>query len=320
MTDQKSASFRLDWPAGRPFQVIGFGANAVDWVCDIPVYPAPASRLRIEKLHRLGGGQIATAAALCARFGLRVRYVSRVGDDEVGRFSLQSLSREPMDLQVETIAGAYSQYAVILVDRETGERTILWDSDRKLNYLPGELPRQQLMEGQILHLDATDLEASIQAARWAVEEGIKVSIDVDNVEPGIEELLELSDFVIPPQDFACQFAKTDDWRKALRRLSESTAAFVAITRGRRGCAALWEGELFEVPGFSVTPVDTTGAGDVFHGAFVYALFQDWSIYRCLRFANACGALASTRLGARDGIPSLEEALRLVDPDSRIEAV
>lgn len=306
------AKFNVDWPSPRRFQVVGLGLNAVDWICLLPHYPAHNSKVRLDAMERLGGGQVATASALCARYGLKVRYLGRVGDDEIGRFSLGSLAQEPMDIScIETIAGAKSQFAIIIVDRPTGERTILWDRDDKLLYSPGELKRDRITDGQLLHLDGHDQAASIQAASWAAEAGMKVSLDIDKVQPGVEELLALTDFALPTVNFITRFAKTRDWRAALLRVQEHVRGFVACTRGNQGCAAVWEGRICEVPGFQVQAVDTTGAGDVFHGAFVYSLFQDWTVWKCLRFANAAGALSVTRLGARGGIPQLQEVLAMM---------
>jgi sulfofructose kinase len=306
--------FDVNWPADRPFQVIGFGLNAVDWVCLVPRYPEHNSKMQMEALKKMGGGQVATAAALCGRYGIRARYVGRVGDDEAGAFSLDDLRKEPMEVCIEVVPDAFSQFSIIIVDRATGERTIIWDRDPKLHYLDGELNRDLIVAGQLLHLDGHDQPASLTAARWAREAGMKVSIDIDKVQPGVEELLELVDFVIPSQHFVMQFAGTRDWRLGLRSVASVTRGFVAITRGNEGCAAIWEDEIVETPGIEVRAIDTTGAGDIFHGAFIYGLFQGWSVGRTLRFANVAGALACTRLGARAGIPDLAEINERLAPE------
>ena len=307
MTDLQNATFGIQWPAGRPFQVIGLGLNAVDWIHVLPRYPAHGGKVQIENIYKRGGGQVATACALCARYGLKVKYVGRVGDDEIGEFSLGDLQSEPMDVScVDRVSGASSQFATILVDRPTGERTILWDRDSRLFYQDGELDRDWLVDGQLLHLDGHDQAASIQAARWAQESGMQVSLDIDKVQPGVEELLGLIDFLIPSLNFVQRFSGNEDWREGLRGLSRHTAGFVAVTRGSEGAAALWEGDIVEVPPIPVECVDTTGAGDVFHGAFVFALLENHNVDRCLRFANTAAALSCTRYGARGGIPSLEE--------------
>ena len=313
MTDLENATFGIQWPAGRPFQIIGLGLNAVDWIYVLPRYPTHGGKVQIENIYKRGGGQVATASALCARYGLKVRYVGRVGDDAIGEFSLDDLRSEPMDVScVDQVPGASSQFATILVDRPTGERTILWDRDSRLLYKAGELDRDRLVEGQLLHLDGHDQAASIQAARWAKEVDMKVSLDIDKVQPGVEELLGLIDFLIPSVNFVRQFSGIQNWREGLLVLSEHTAGFVGVTRGSQGAAALCEGNLVEFPGIRVKCVDTTGAGDVFHGAFVYALLENHSVGTCLRFANTAAALSCTRYGARGGIPPLEEVFSMME--------
>jgi len=298
--------FDLRLPAGRRFQVVGLGLNAVDWIVVLGAYPTPGGKSRIEQSMQLGGGPVATASALCGRFGLETRYVGRVGDDDLGRFSLADLKREPMDIScVDTVPGAFSQYAVILVDRPTGERTVLWDRDAKLLYKPGELKKEWIIQGQILHLDGLDIDASIQAARWAREAGMKVALDIDKPEPGVRKLLRYTDFAIPSQDFVIELSSDHTWRTGLRELGSLTQGFVAVTRGKDGVAVLFEGEVIEIPGFVGEVIDTTGAGDVFHGAFIYALFQDWTALQCVHFASAAAMKACGRFGARASIPALE---------------
>ena len=313
MVDLSRQFFNIQWPAKRPFQVVAMGLNAVDWICFLPHYPKHDSKTEIETLVRSGGGQTATAAALCARYGLQTRYIGRVGGDEVGRFSLRDLEKEPMDLScVETIQGATNQMAIILVDRPTGERTVLWTRDSKLHYRPGELNRTWITAGQILHMDGHDPEACVEAAQWARESGMKISLDVDKVQPGTEKVLEWADFAISSVDFVLQFSGRKSWREGLQEMAGVLPGFVAVTLGRRGVGAAWNGEIVEVAGFPVEPVDTTGSGDIFHGAFIYGLFQNWSVYYCLSFANAAAALSCTRRGARGGIPRLSQVFRLLE--------
>ena len=309
INDLSSVYFDVQWPQDRPFQVIGQGMDAVDWICVLPDYPKYASRVEIAEIHKLGGGPCATATALCARYGLKVRFIGRLGDDDSGRFSLADLEKEPMDLScLQIVRGAETQLGIILVDAATGERTVLWKRDPRLVYQKGELQRECIVAGQLLHLDGQDQTASIQAARWAREAGMQVSLDVDVPQPGVEELLRLTSFLIPSLEFVQKLTGREDWRHGLLDLSNLTDALVATTRGSKGSAVVWEGEIIEVPPFTVEAEDTTGAGDVFHGAFAFSLFQNWNVARCLLFASVAAGLACRCLGARSGIPPLQEVL------------
>jgi sugar/nucleoside kinase (ribokinase family) len=302
--------FNLDLPQTRPFQVIGFGENTVDLVCRVPDYPQQGSKLQMSERLRLGGGTIATACALYGRYGLKTRYVGRVGDDELGQFAVKRLAEEPMDVAVEVVPGAGSHFSLIVVDQATGSRTILWDRDPKLLYGEGELRLAQLIQGQLLHLDGNDTAASVKAAKAAKEAGMLVVLDIDKAQPGADELLSVVDFAIPNVDFVRIFSNSSDWREGLHTVAQVCPGFVAVTLGEQGAAALWERQIYEYPAFPVKAVDATGAGDIFHGAFVLALLQGWSLGRCMRFSNAAGALACTKLGARNGIPKLEEVVQL----------
>jgi sugar/nucleoside kinase (ribokinase family) len=313
----------LDLPEGRRFQVIGFGENAVDLVCRVPQFPVQDAKIQMEEKRHMGGGTIATACTFCARFGLRTRYVGRIGDDEIGEFALRDLEKEPMDVQVETIRGASSFYSVIIVDRPTGSRTILWDRDPKLLYKQGDLRRELLTEGQILHLDGNDPHASVQAARWAKEAGMTVFLDIDKLLPGADELLTVVDFAIPSQGFVQLFSRSGDWREGLRAVGNCCPGFVGVTLGEKGAAALWNDEIREFPAFPISVVDSTGAGDIFHAAFIFAILNGWSLGQCMRFSNAAGALGCTRLGARVGIPAVNEVYSLaglVDANMLAEGV
>lgn len=310
MQDLDDVYFELELPKQRPFQVIGFGENAVDWVCRIPRYPEHDTKVRMERMLRFCGGQIATACSFWARLGLRTRYVGRVGDDDLGRFVRQELSGEPMDLALEVVPGAFSHHSLILVDHATGGRTILYDRDPALQYGDADLDRVILTEGRLLHVDADDIEASIRAASWASGSGMAVSVDIDRAENGVERLIEKAGFLIASRGFVSSFGGTGEWRRDLAKLDDACPGFVAMTRGEKGAAACWEGQLYEFPAFRVRTVDSTGAGDMFHAAFVFAVLEGWSVARCMRFANAAGALACTRLGARPAIPTLEETLAL----------
>jgi len=298
-------------PTGRSFQVIGFGENAVDFVCRVPHYPENDSKVRMERMLRLGGGQIATACSFCARNGLKTRYIGCVGDDDLGEFARRDLSRESMDVVLDIVKGSTSHLSLIIVDRLTGSRTIIWERHPKLKYEKAGLDKDSLTDGQVLHLDGNDLEASIHAARWAKEAGMKVCLDIDRVEPGVKELLALVDYLIPNTAFVLKFAETSDWHYGLEAVAQHCPGIVVVTRGALGAAVWWEGEIFEFPAYSIKTVDSTGAGDVFHGAFLYGLFQGWTLGHCLEFCNAAGALACTKLGARAGIPELSEVFPLV---------
>jgi sugar/nucleoside kinase (ribokinase family) len=306
--------WRFPFP-NKPFDVVGFGLNAVDHLCVLPHYPERDTKTEILDYKLLPGGQVATAIAFLGRAGLTAKYIGKVGSDPLGRISLEDLRSEPMDTSSVLVEpGARNQYAIIIIEKTTGERTILWERDPRLNFREGELKREDVCAGRVLLIDGHDEAAALQAADWAREDGIPVVIDLDKVLPRTTELLARVDFLIASAQFAREFTGQADPANALRELRRHCTGFVAATLGAEGALALSGDEAVHFPGFEVQAVDTTGAGDIFHAAFIYALLQNWPLEQTMRFANAAAALACTKVGARAAIPPLTEALRLAGID------
>ncbi len=301
--------FHVNLPPGKPFHVVGMGLNAVDELCVVPHYPQFDTKVRMQSLSRQGGGQVATAMVALARWGLRVRYVGKVGDDERGHFSLESIREEGVEVShVTAEPGATNQFAFIIIDARSGERTILWDRDERLQYREGELCREAICSGSVLHVDGHDVSATHQALRWAREAGIPTVLDIDKVEGGTSEMIRLVDFLISSRSFPSLFTGIGEPERALKALGREVRGFVAMTLGREGALALTPQGPLHSPGFVVDAVDTTGAGDVFHAGFLFGLLRGWELERILEFANAVAAMKCTQLGGRPGIPRLPEAL------------
>lgn len=290
----------------RPTDVVGLGLNAIDTICIVPRFPRPNTKVLLEDIRIEPGGQVATALVTCARLGLRARYIGSVGSDDWGKAQLASLRLENLDLYVREVAGATTQTAAILLEKDVGERTILWHRDSQLAYPVAELQRDLITGARILHLDGCDSAAAIQAARWARTAGMPVVIDIDEIyDESTHELLRMVDYLIASSDFA------NDPRELADRYG---CPVVGITRGAEGAVFLNRGRLIESSAIKVPVVDTTGAGDVFHGAFIYGLLQNWELEDVIRFAHATAAIKCTHIGARRGIPTLsqvQEFLRLL---------
>ena len=303
--------FNLSFLNNKPFEVVGMGLNSVDFLSLVPQFPTLNSKMEILQFSKQGGGQVATAMVALSRWGIRTKYIGKVGDDELGDFSLDSLRQDGVDVSSVTIEpNATNQFAMIIVDRVSGERTILWNRDKQLMYREGELRREEVCSGKILHLDGHDIQAAIQCARWAKEEGIPTVVDLDKIEPLTSELIKKIDFIITSSRFPALFTGISDREKALIEMQRQTSGFLCTTLGPEGAVALMDGEVFRVKGFEISAADTTGAGDVFHAGFIYGLLQNWEVMEILRFANIVAALKCRDLGGRRGIPTLEEVHRL----------
>jgi sulfofructose kinase len=294
--------------------VVGIGANSIDFVNVVPAFPRPEgwhSKMRIRRHVASCGGQTATTMATCARFGLRARYVGAVGQDDNGLRVQAELPRYGIDTSSLVVRQGRNQYAVIVIDEQTGERAVLWDRDDLLRMRDEDVPLDVINSTRLLHVDDVDQGAAIRAARHARSVGIPVTSDLDRMTDRTEELVMAVSCAIFADGLPEQLTGERDHERALRRLRRRHDGLLVVTVGRHGAVAL-DGDRFVVsPGFSVKAVDTTGSGDVFRGGFIYGLLHGWPFDQTLRLANAAAALACTRLGAMAGIPSLDEVLALV---------
>jgi sulfofructose kinase len=288
----------------RAFDLVGLGANAADHLVVVPHHPAPGEKVRFTRHLRQGGGQAATALVVAARLGYRTRYLGGVGDDAEGDRNLEELAREGVELtRVRRRAGAMTQRAFIFVDERTGERTILWGRDPGVLLQPEELTAQEIGCGRMLHVDGQNPWASACAARHARAAGMPVIADLEAVRPGTDELLPLLDILIAAEEFAPAFTGSPDACTALQTVHERCGGGIVIeTRGPRGAFVLIDGRLRHVPAFAIEALDTTGAGDVFHGAFAVACFQGLGLIDAIEFSHAVAAMKCLGLGGRTAIP------------------
>jgi sulfofructose kinase len=299
-------------PSAR-WDVVGIGANSVDFVSVVPAFPRPEgwhSKMRIRRHLVSPGGQAATTVAACATFGLRAKYIGAIGSDENGARVRDALDRLGLGGSGLVQHDARNQYAVIVIDEQTGERAVLWDRDEALRLQPEDVPLDVIGSARLLHVDDVDQEAAVRAARHARGLGIPVTSDLDRMTDRTEELVMAVSCAIFADGLPEQLTGERDHERALRRLRKRHDGLLVVTVGQQGAVAL-DGDRFLVsPGFSVNAADTTGSGDVFRAGFIFGLLHGWPTDRMLRMANAAAAVACTRVGAMAGIPALDEVLKL----------
>jgi len=295
------------------FDVVGVGLNATDTLILLRHFPAYAGKIAFDEEILSPGGQVASAMVTCARLGLRVKYIGTVGDDERGRVQVASLRETGINLDdVQVRQGCPNQTAYILIDRSTGERTVLWRRDDRLRLDPSFITPEKISCARLLHIDGHDTPAVERAARLAREHGIPVTVDVDSVYHGFERVLPRVDYLIASSEFPAQWTNERDPFKALELMqNEYGIRVAAMTLGAHGALARFEGRFVYSPAFVVNCVDTTGAGDVFHGAFCYSVLRGMSLRESLDFSNAMAALNCTAIGARGGIRGPEEVGELM---------
>ncbi|MGC9971014.1 MAG: PfkB family carbohydrate kinase [Bryobacteraceae bacterium] len=300
------------------FDVVGVGLNATDTLLVLPQFPAYGGKVSFEEEILSPGGQVASALATCARLGLRAKYIGTVGDDERGRVQMESLRGTGIDLEhVQVRTGCASQSAYILIDRTTGERTVLWRRPDSLRLDPEEIAPEQITCARLLHIDGHDTAAVARAAEIARRASIPVTVDVDTIYAGFEHVLPNVDYLLASAEFPGRWTNERDPFQALERIQREYGMRCAgMTLGAFGALARTEGRFFYSPGFVVNCVDSTGAGDVFHGAFCYAVIERLAMEEALDFSNAMAALNCTALGARGGIGTAAEARALMNRGER----
>jgi len=299
--------FPLTLPANKRFDAVGFGLNAVDHLIVVPAYPEFDTKIRLLEHKQSAGGQTASAMVSLRRLGLKTAYAGRFGSDPEGIFGLATLKDDDVNVEfAQVVEGARNQIAFITIDVRSGERTIVWDRDDRLAYRPEEAPVEFGSMGKVLHLDAHDPPACVRVAQAARASGTIVSADIDNVYEGLPELLPLIDIMIGSKEFPRRVTGISDERAALIELkARYGCALVGMTIGAAGAVVYMDGTFIESPGFKAPGAcrDTTGAGDAFHGGFLYGLLTGADIETSLRLGNAVAAIKCSALGARTALPT-----------------
>jgi sulfofructose kinase len=298
--------------------LVGVGLNATDTLIRLHEFPQAGSKHEYATESVMPGGQVATTVVACQTWGLQTRYVGKLGDDDAARLHAREFERTGVEAHLINVPDAASPKSLIMVDHD-GERTVLCRRDERLTLRPEELEREWVTRARALHVDGHDTAAAIQAATWAREAGIAVVADLDEIYPGVDALIEKVDYLIVSRDFPARLTGQRNLAKALREIQERYGCrLTAATLGHDGVLA-WNGQTIHyTPAYRVPVVDTTGAGDIFHAGFIFALLQGWPMDRQLEFACAAAAMNCMAEGARGGIGTLDSVLRFMQTTAQYE--
>jgi sulfofructose kinase len=291
--------------------MIGLGASTIDIVSLVDHFPATEEIQRAEAMTVQGGGPVATAMVTLARLGARVAMLDQIGDDWRGSLILKEYQKEGVCTDYIQVGSGYeSSNACVLVRKQDGARTIVYDPGTAPELSPSDVPRSLIESTRFLHVNGRHWEAMMQAIRWARAAGVQVSFDggAHLYQPELRDLVPLTDICIVARDFAEKYTQAQDIQHAAKVLLESGPGLVVITDGVQGS---WifarEGQSFHQPAYVIpNVVDTTGCGDSYHGAFLFGLLQGRPLEQVASLASAVAALNSQRLGGRAGLPTLEQ--------------
>jgi sulfofructose kinase len=307
------------------YDIVGVGLAVLDVLIRLKDMPAWEQGTRLSAFRLDGGGPVGTAMAAAARLGARVAYIGTAGTDVAAEIKLRELERYGVDLRhVVRRPGPESQVVLVFVHEETGERVFAGLQTMESSLLqPEELDREAIASARYLHLDGFHPAAALRAAKWMREAGGKVVLDAARQTgpvPGhLRRLIPYVDILISGSGFVPALTGKDDIWEAGEAALESGPAIVVQTEGAEGSYTVTAQERFHMPAFPVDVLDTTGAGDVFHGAFIVGLLQGWPLRQIAAFATAVAALKCTQLGGRAGVPCFDDAVAFARSQARAVA-
>lgn len=305
----------FEFKTNTEYDVAGFGTNAVDYLVNVREYPQFNSKIELTDWQMLPGGEVASTLVALQRLGFKTAYAGHFGSDESGKFGLRSLVDEGVNVDhAHTVDGARTQVAFVIVDERSGERTVIWKRDDKLGYSREDAPLDLATSAKILHMTPHDTAAAIAMAHAARGAGTVVSLDIDNIFDGVNELLALTDIMIASADLLERLTGIRDKLSAMTEAaSRYGCGIVGVTLGSEGSHLLCHGVFIDTPAFDVPGgcVDTTGAGDAFRAGFLYGLLSGLTIEDAARSANAVAALKCRKVGARTALPTVDELTTLL---------
>lgn len=295
--------------------VVGLGYCTYDILAIVPRLPGfdDVRMVHLADLIYDGGGMVGTALAALARLGVDTGYVGVLGDDAEGHWLRERLVAEGIDitrLRLDPAVG--TNRCLLLVSEQTAGRSILCHARTGREALIlDEADRALIQSARVLHLDGQFMPAAIQAARWARQAGVTVSFDGNHDRPGLHELLPLVDWLVVTEGFAAEYTAMSSLEAGVAALLDHGVPLLVVTQGDLGCRAWAGGRHWRIPAWHVPVLDTTGAGDAFHGGFIYGMLHGWDVPRSAAFAAAVAALNCRVLGGRRGLPDLPAVLDLL---------
>ncbi|MBZ0281869.1 MAG: hypothetical protein K8L97_14105 [Anaerolineae bacterium] len=297
------------------WDVLGVGSATVDDFLYLAAYPQPDTKNPVLRTERQGGGLTATAMVAAARLGAKVGYAGLLGHDPISQWVESDLVQEGIDVsQVVHRDDAQPIHATIIVEQEHHTRTILYSVKGHIG-ADESLPEAEIIRStRVLFVDDFGIPGGIRAATIAREAGVAVVGDFERVHtPDLPRLLDLVDHLILSERFATAFTGTSTPAEAMSALWRDDRALVAVTGGAKGCWYITHQD--DIPhhqgAFPVEVVDTTGCGDVFHGAYAATLTWGFPASERIRFASVTAALKATQPGGRKGIPGREQVEKVL---------
>ena len=295
------------------FNIVGIGANVCDTLLTIPTYPKEDTKMRASATVQSGGGPCATGLVTASKLGESCAFIGNLTDDSAGTFLKTDMEKYKVSTELIEVKKGYSSFiSTIWLSEESASRTCVFFKGNVPSTILSDKQKKAIVDAEILMVDGNDLSAAINGAKIARESGTKVLYDAGGLYEGIEELLKLTDILIPSEEFALGHTKAETAEDAAKFLFEEySPEVVVITQGKNG-GIIYDGqEKKEYPAFLVDAIDSNGSGDVFHGAFAFAVTRGMNYYDACVFSSAVSALKCTKVGARKAVPSYKETIEFL---------
>lgn len=293
------------------YDVVGIDMPCLDFVLNVPTMPKPNSSLHFHRLSFQGGNKVSTGMVAAARLGAKGAILGAVGDEAFGRFCINDFERHGIESMLKIRKGETTALCFVLSDEETKGRSIVYHPGSCARMTIPELPLEALENTKYFYLAWID-DTVLYAAKTAKKAGARIFVDADKPNPEIIENIPLYDIFIGSEFVYNAMFGNDCYEQNCRKVMEMGPEIVVFTFGENGCCGVSRnGEFFRLPSYTVDVVDTVGAGDVFHGAFLSALVRGMGPKEAAQFSSAVSAIKCTRIGGRAGIPDYETTLRFM---------
>ena len=293
--------------------IVGVGLAVLDHLMIVTEFPNREGVFPSTHYEVQGGGMVATALVAAQKLGANTEFWGRVGDDEVGHSVLKELKSYNVNIsQAHIVPQGRTGVCFVMVKSESGERAFVLSPQRNLYVDLQKINLERLRKAKLLLIDASWIEAAQQSAHFARSHGIPVVADIHDPSKPSLDLLNLADYAIIPRQLSDVLSPTKgDYIHALHELKARGVKTPIVTLGAEGCAYLYQDKVFKLPAFNVKVLDTTGAGDCFHGAFCFGLARGFELPKAVAFASAVAAISCMKLGGRSGIPSYDQTLEFM---------
>ena len=294
-------------------KIVGIGANVFDTLYTVDKYPTEDTKMRANAVKASGGGPCATGLVAASKLGGSCAFIGNLSDDNGAKFLKDDFEKYGVDTDFIKIKPGYDTFcSCIWLAKETASRTCVFFRGNVPPTEIDEMSAKAIADAEVLMVDGNDMDAAIEGAKIAKANGTKVLYDAGGLYEGVERLLPYADVLIPSEEFSLGHTGAKTAEEAAKILFEKySPEVVVITQGKNG-GIIFDGEKIEsYPAFLVEAVDSNGSGDVFHGAFAFAITEKMSYNKACVFSSAVSALKCTKFGSREAVPSYDETINFL---------